>query len=87
MAQARITILTDPNEEDTFTYRLSVTLPNGTTVTRARQRPGPLPTGTANQVRQQIKQELEADWQAFRQSFKDVRIQGGTWDDTGTWSL
>ena len=87
MAQARITILTDPNEEETFTYQLSVTLPSGITVKKARQRPGPLPTGTANQVRQHIKQELEADWQTWKQSLKDVPIEGGTWDENGTWNV
>ena len=87
MAHPRILILSDPDERGLFTYRLSVTLPSGRVAQQVRQFQGPFPEGTPGQIKQAIKQVLEADWQAFKDALKDIRIQGKRQDENGTWDL
>ena len=87
MAHPRILILSDPDEQGTFTYRLSVTLPSGRIAQRVAHFQGPFPDGTPGQIRQALKQALEAEWQAFKDALKDIRIQGKRQDENGVWDL
>ena len=87
MVNPRILILSDPDEQGAFTYRLSVTLPSGRVAQRVGQFQGPFPEGTPGQIKQALKQALEIEWQAFKDALKDIRIQGKRQDENGVWDL
>lgn len=87
MAHPRIVILSNPDENGSFQYRMAVTFPSDRVVIKHGVFPGPLPVGSAAQVKQAVKDMLQEAWQNFKDAAKDVSIQGGTWDENGNWSL
>lgn len=83
----RILILSNPDEHGQFAYRLSVTLPSGRTTQKMEQFNGPWPDGTPAEQRQAVKQTLQQAWQAYKDSLRDVAIQGKKMDDQGQWDF
>lgn len=83
----RIVIMTNPDDEGTFQYQMRFKLPSGREVSKLGKYPGPLPTGTPQQIRQQLRTELETAWTDWRNSLKDFTFKGATWDDSGNWQV